>query len=101
MKLYISPNEWNVLYKQLCNSVNSFKAHEIIKTHKKIIEDFKEKIKEKKRKALEKFKKGLKNKKGKVYENKILKFESEQDERLQEKFKDAWFKVMQKIEGER
>ena len=102
MKLNISPSEWNVLWRNLRNSKTpSFKATEIIEEHKKILNDFKEKLKERKRKALEKFKKQLKKKEGygKDVENKILKFESEQEEKMQEDFKDAWFKVMQDVEG--
>lgn len=95
MKLSISNSEWNVLSRLLYNSgVNTFKVSEIIKEKKKILQDFKESLIIKKHKELEKLKKDRK-----YDELKILKFERELDERLNDEFKSKFYKVAQDIEG--
>jgi len=99
MKTYITNSEWKVLFIQLCNSMNSFKAQAIINTHKKILNDFKAKLKIKKQKEIDKYKKELERKNARQIDNKILKFESKQDEELNEKFRSKFYKVAQEIEG--
>jgi len=97
----ISNSEWSVLFKQLSNSIGYLKANKIINEHKKILSDFKEKLKIKKEKEIEKYRKCLKIKFGKDIKNKILKFEDEQDEKLNEKFKEEFYKISQGLEGMR
>ena len=100
MSLNISASEWNVLSRQLLNQgINSFNVNEIINSHKKILNDFKEKMQDKKRAEIEKFKKELDKKNVKNKEDKILKFEKQKDEELTEKFRSEFFKIAQKIEG--
>jgi len=100
MSLNISASEWNVLSRQLLNQgINSFNVNEIINSHKKILNDFKEKMQDKKRAEIEKFKKELDKKNVKNKEDRILKFEKQKDEELTEKFRSEFFKIAQKIEG--
>lgn len=100
MRLTISPSEWNVLVRQLiAGGVNTFNANRIISKHKKILNDFKEKLEYAKAVELEKFKRELDKKQIKDRSNKIIKFESKKDEELQEIFKTQFYKISQEFEG--
>lgn len=100
VKLTISNSEWNVLYRILINGkTNSFKAQDIINHHKKILNDFKEKLEFTKAKELAKFKKQLDKNAVRDRDNRILKFEKQKDEELQEKFKNHFYKIAQDIES--
>ena len=100
VSLSISNRDWNVLSRLLHNSgLNYFNVNKIISEHKKILNDFKEKLEYKKAVELEKFKRELDKNIVKNREDKILKFQNQREEELQEKFKNEFYKIAQKIEG--
>lgn len=100
MRLTISNSEWNVLYRILINGkINSFKAQDIINHHKRILNDFKEKLEFAKARELQKFKKQLDKNQIKDRENKIIKFETQKDEELTKRFRDRFYVIAQNMEG--
>lgn len=102
MNLSISQSEWSVLFRNLVNgNVNSFTAHNIIEEHKEILNEFKEKLKQRKLNAVEKYKKELEEKAMIDMKNKILKFESKQEEKIEENFKNKFYNLAQDIGGRR
>jgi hypothetical protein len=100
MQLTINNRDWNVLSKLLINSgINTFTVSQIINSHKKILNDFKEKLEYKKAVELAKFRKQLEKKQVKNKENKILKFTTQKDEELTNKFREKFYVIAQQVEG--
>lgn len=111
--LTIKKSEWDVLFYLLKNHFQKtqglskdeaiYQANKIIKEKKGNFDRLIEKYKSEKKKATDKYKATLRTKKKKfnanTMETKILKFESEEDERIQDRFRLDFENMRQDVEG--